>query len=106
MTAAPRSFSHPKPVSSLQVKPRMGPTQMSLTKVFDPRSFKAFFKDRFAEFLHDNYDNAEEVAVIYGVRYQTALNWWQGINAPSGDTTTLACLRHGQKFIDFMGKGA
>lgn len=79
---------------------------MSLTKVFDPRSFKAFFKHRFAEFLQDNYESAEEIAVIYGVRYQTALNWWQGINAPSGDTITLACLRHGQKFIDFMGKGA
>ena len=68
----------------------------------DPRGFKAFFKDRFAQFLRSNYRNAEEVAVVYGVRYQTAANWWQGLNAPSGDTTTLAALMHGQTYIDFM----
>lgn len=77
---------------------------MSLSKVVDPRGFKVFFKGRFAQFLQANYRNAEEVAFVYGVRYQTALNWWQGINAPSGDTTTLAALRHGQAFTDFMGR--
>lgn len=106
MNAAPNSFSNSVPVSSSQETHRNGPTQMSLSKVIDPRGFKAFFKQRFSEFLQANYRNAEEVAVIYGVRYQTALNWWQGTNAPSGDTTTLACLRHGQKFIDFMGREA
>jgi len=75
---------------------------MSLSKVFDPHGFKRYFKHRFAKFLQQNYRNAEEVAVIYGVRYQTALNWWQGINAPSGDTTTLTAMRHGQKFTDFI----
>lgn len=79
---------------------------MSLSKVFDPRGFKIFFKARFAAFLKENYANAEEVAVIYGVRYQTSLNWWQGVNAPSGDTVTLAALRHGQRFIEFMEEGA
>jgi hypothetical protein len=78
--------------------------QMSFTKVIDPRGFRAFFKHRFSEFLHANYRNAEEVAVLYGVRYQTALNWWQGINAPSGDTTTLAAIRHGSNFTEFMGR--
>lgn len=76
---------------------------MSLSKVMDPRGFKSFFKQRFAAFLKAHYRNAEEVAVIYGVRYQTALNWWQGVNAPSGDTTTLAAMRHGKAFTDFMG---
>lgn len=77
---------------------------MSLSKSLDPYCFKAYFKDRFSAFLQANYRNAEHVAVVYGVRYQTALNWWQGINAPSGDTTTLACIIHGQNYIDFMGR--
>lgn len=77
---------------------------MSCTKVFDPRGFKAFFKHRFARFLQENYRNAEEVSVVFGVRYQTALNWWQGINAPSGDTSTLAAMMHGQAYLDFMGR--
>lgn len=76
---------------------------MSLSKVIDPRGFRAFFKHRFAQFLHANYRNAEEVAVVFGVRYQTGLNWWQGTNAPSGDTTTLAAMLHGQAYLDFMG---
>jgi hypothetical protein len=76
---------------------------MSLSKVIDPRGFRVFFKHRFAQFLHTNYRNAEEVSVVYGVRYQTALNWWQGTNAPSGDTTTLAAMMHGQSYLDFMG---
>lgn len=90
---------------SSQVGNSKGSTQMSCTKVLEPRGFKAFFKYRFSQFLQANYRNPEEVAVVYGVRYQTALNWWQGVNAPSGDTATLACLRHGDKFTSFMGQG-
>ena len=78
---------------------------MSHTKVLDPRGFKMFFKHRFAEFLQANYRNAEEVSVNYGVRYQTALNWWQGTNAPSGDSTTLAAMVHGDAYTDFMRGG-
>ncbi len=79
--------------------------QKSHTKVLDPRGFKMFFKHRFAQFLQANYRNAEEVSVVYGVRYQTANNWWQGLNAPSGDTTTLAAMMHGQVYLDHMAGG-
>lgn len=71
---------------------------MSHTKVFDPRSFRARFADLWAEFLRANYRNPEEVAVAYGVRYQTAVNWWQGANRPSGDVVALA----GRRFAEFM----
>lgn len=76
---------------------------MSLLKVFDPRYFREFFAVRWSTFLQENYQNPEEVAVIYGVRYQTALNWWQGINKPSGDVVAIACMRHGDKFTKHMG---
>ena len=81
-----------------------GSTQMSLPKVFEPRGFRAFFAHRWSLFLRENYRNHEEVSVVYGVRYQTALNWWQGINRPSGDVVALACMRHGSNFIDKMGE--
>lgn len=77
---------------------------MSFTKVFGPRGFKMFFKHRFSQFLQANYRNPEEVSVVYGVRFQTALNWWQGVNAPSGDTATIVAMRHGAAFTDFMGR--
>lgn len=88
------SVSHPETIKEHD--------QMSLAKVLDPYGFKRFFKYRFSQFLQANYRNAEEVAVVYGVRYQTSLNWWQGVNAPSGDTTTLVSIRHGSAFTDFM----
>ncbi|MEO9648797.1 MAG: hypothetical protein ABJ360_22425 [Roseobacter sp.] len=75
---------------------------MSLSKVFDPRNFREFFAKRWSEFLQENYQNAEQVAVIYGVRYQTALNWWQGVNKPSGDVVAIACMRHGEEFTNHM----
>lgn len=75
---------------------------MSHPKVFDPRGFRARFADLWAEFLRENYRNPEEVAVSYGVRYQTAVNWWQGANRPSGDVVALA----GRRFNDFLERRA
>lgn len=71
---------------------------MSQSKVLDPRSFRARFAVYWSEYLHANYANPEEVAVNFGVRYQTALNWWQGANRPSGDVVALA----GRPFQEFM----
>lgn len=75
-----------------------GTAQMSQVKVFDPRAFRARFADYWAEFLRQNYRNPEAVAVAFGVRYQTALNWWQGLNRPSGDAVALA----GKPLVDFL----
>lgn len=81
-----------------QVNINMGTTQMSLSKVLDPLTFRAKFADYWSDFLHANYRNPEAVAHAYGVRFQTALNWWNGANRPSGDVVALA----GRKFTDFM----
>lgn len=75
---------------------------MSLSKVLDPRNFRARFADYWSDFLRENYRNPEEVSVQFGVRYQTALNWWQGANRPSGDVVALA----GRRFQDYMERRA
>lgn len=99
MTCAPsfrdaHSLSHPQDNNST------GIPQMSLAKVFDPRAFRARFAHYWSQFLRENYRNAEEVSVVYGVRYQTALNWWNGDNRPSGDVVALA----GTAFSDFLAR--
>lgn len=71
---------------------------MSCPKVLDPRDFRARFAHYWSDFLRANYRNPEAVAVSFGVRYQTALNWWQAVNRPSGDVVALA----GRPFQDFM----
>lgn len=66
---------------------------MSQSKVLDDRSaksFREFFSERWAGFLRETYRNPEQVAVNFGVRYQTALNWWNGDNAPSGYAVAIA----------------
>lgn len=95
MNAAPHAFRNASSVVSARETDRSASVQKSCTKVFEPRDFRAYFAARFACFLQSNYRNPEEVSVAFGVRYQTAFNWWQGINKPSGDVVAMAFLRHG-----------
>lgn len=71
---------------------------MSQSKILDPISFRARFADYWSQFLREHYRNPEHVAHAFGVRYQTALNWWQGNNRPTGDVVAMA----GQPFTDFL----
>lgn len=66
---------------------------MSFAKVFDPHQMRVRFADHWAEFLRANYRNPEEVAVAFDVRFQTAMNWWNGANRPSGDRVALVAGR-------------
>jgi hypothetical protein len=81
-------------------------TKMSCSKVFDPRRYRAFFAENWSRFLRANYRNAEEVAVVYSVRYQTALNWWNGDNQPSGYAVAIASQSHADSFKKHMGMAA
>ena len=99
MTAAPSALSS----AVSDVRPAHGNinmerTQMSQSKVFDPIRFRARFAEYWSLFLKEHYRNPEHVAVAFGVRYQTALNWWQGANRPTGDVVAMA----GQPFTDFI----
>ncbi len=75
-----------------------GSIQMSHAKVFDPRLFRARFAHYWSEFIRANYRSREEVAVNFGVTFQTASNWWDGANKPYGDSVALA----GERFQEFM----
>ena len=63
-------------------------------KVLEPGSFKAFFAVRFAQFLRDNYRRPEEVAVAFGVHYNTACNWLEGNHRAHGDVVAMAYELH------------
>lgn len=59
----------------------------------DAKAFKAWFLPRWSAYLRANFRNQEEVATVFGVRFQTACNWWNADNCPSGDTVALTFLR-------------
>ena len=90
------------PVRPSHGEHRRSPGQMSLSKPFEPTGFRAFFASRWSEFLHENYRNPEEVAVEFGVRFQTALNWWNGANKPGGEFVMMAVMQHGEAFTRHM----
>ena len=69
----------------------------------EPKTFRAFFAARFAEFLKANYQTPEQVAVAFGVRHNTACNWMEGNHRASGDSVALAVLKHPDEFAKFMG---
>jgi hypothetical protein len=95
---APVRLSPAARVDSARRQPATGRGPVSLPKVLDPRVFRARFAHHWAEFLRAHYRRPEEVAVAFGVRYQTACNWWNGANRPTGDVVALA----GRAFADFM----
>ncbi|MCV2870655.1 hypothetical protein OEW28_18740 [Defluviimonas sp. WL0002] len=58
----------------------------------DAGAFRDWFRVAFARYLQSNFRNAEAVATSYGVRFQTALNWWNGENTASGETVARTLL--------------
>lgn len=77
--------------------------QKSQSNVLAPLTFRSRFAVYWSKFLRDNYSSPEHVAVAFGVRYQTSLNWWQGINRPTGDVVALAALHHPESLRRAVG---
>ena len=66
---------------------------MSLQKFLQgnlQEDFGPSFRERWAGFLLAHFATAAEVAVAFGVREQTAINWIEGLNRPTGDRVALA----------------
>lgn len=82
------------------------PDQKSLTKVLDPYRYRVDFPDLWAGFLADNYKNAVQIAAVYDVSYQTALNWLACLNRPTGDKVALAAMFLPTEFATAMGVDA
>lgn len=92
----PYSFPQPTGAETVALEhghSSAGTSKMSRSKVLDHNSchsFRAFFAQRWKEFVRENYRNPEEVSVAFSVRFQTASNWWNGDNAPSGYAVAMA----------------
>lgn len=63
-----------------------------VTPVCAAPDFRDWFAPAFARWLQSNFISPEVVAAEFGVRYQTALNWWNAGHRASGDTVALAFL--------------
>ena len=71
---------------------------------YDPLPYRAEFLDRWAALIRHLFVTREDVAAGFGVTFQTACNWWDGLNRPSGDKVALAAVTWPDEFTRFMGE--
>lgn len=67
-------------------------------------AFRNWFAPAFARWLQINFSDAEAVVSTFGVRYQTALNWWNAAHRASGDTVALVFIAFPHAVAWFLGE--
>ena len=72
----------------------------------DARAYRADFKRRWQAFLRAEFRSTEAVAAHFGVTFQAAWNWWEGLNSPSGHTVALAAMQFPMAFAAQFGEAA
>ena len=71
--------------------------------VVEPVAYRRDFLPRWGALIRDLFRTREDVASAFGVTFQTACNWWDGSNRPSGDKVALAALTWPEDFARHMG---
>lgn len=69
---------------------------------FDPYKMRAEFPELWAGYLRAYYGRAEQIAVDFGVTYQTACNWLSGVCRPSGDKVLKEVLDHPARLREYV----
>lgn len=80
----------------LRARQLAGDRTVSIDRV-SAEDFRGWFRVAFARYLQVNFRNAEAVAAHYGVRFQTALNWWHAENTASGEQVARTFLDPGAR---------
>lgn len=73
--------------------------------VIDPTPYRTAFADHWGKFLREVFATREDVAAAFGVTFNTASNWWDGLNRPYGDHVALAALTFPEEFARLMAAG-
>lgn len=71
----------------------------------DPYALRAAMAVRWGEWVRRHFRRPEDVAVAFGVTFQAARNWFDGLHRPSGETVLMAQLIWGEDFTSFMREG-
>lgn len=72
----------------------------------DPYVLRAAMAVRWGEWVRRHFRRAEDVAVAFGVTFQCARNWFDGLHRPSGETVLMAQMIWGDEFTSFMREAA
>lgn len=66
----------------------------------DPHRMRVEFAGIWADYLRKHYGQAETVAYMFGVTFQTACNWLSGVSRPTGDKVMLEFASHPDRLLD------
>jgi len=62
---------------------------------------RARFPELWSGYLRTYYRRPEEIAVDFGVTYQTALNWLSGVSRPTGDKVLKEVMDHPARLQEY-----
>ena len=82
-----------------------GPAQIPTGRILDPYAMRVALPGMWSAYLRARFMKVEEVAAFFGVAFQTACNWWNGLGRPSADKLWLAWLSDRAGFEDHFGAG-
>ncbi|AUQ93843.1 hypothetical protein PhaeoP66_04688 (plasmid) [Phaeobacter inhibens] len=66
--------------------------QKSWSNQFDPYALKARAPDLWSAYFRARFRSPREVALFCDVSFQTALNWWGAVTAPTSHIALLVML--------------
>lgn len=66
--------------------------QMSWSKKLDPYVLKARAAEVWSGYFRHRFNSPREVALFCDVSFQTALNWWGAVTAPTSHIALLVML--------------
>jgi hypothetical protein len=69
-----------------------GPLQSSWSNQFDPYWLKSNAADLWSGYFKSRFRSPREVALFCDVSFQTALNWWGAVTAPTSHIALLVML--------------
>ncbi|KIC19631.1 hypothetical protein [Leisingera sp. ANG-DT] len=67
-------------------------SQKSWSNQFDPYALKAAAPDLWSAYFRARFRSPREVALFCDVSFQTALNWWGAVTAPTSHIALLVML--------------
>ena len=59
---------------------------------FDPYALKSTVADLWSAYFRERFNSPREVALFCDVSFQTALNWWGAVTAPTSHIALLVML--------------
>ncbi len=76
LVSSPSPSADPMPTTAISGKPAGNSP--------DPRRYRALYPDRWHNFLHAHFRDAQQVGYFFGVSERTARDWWEGVTRSQG----------------------